>query len=319
MNFWKSLKKPIMILAPMEDVTDTVFRQIVNSVGRPDVLFTEFTSTDAMCSPGLKRVSDRLEFSSDERPIVAQIWGTNPDHFKKSAQIISKMGFDGIDINMGCPVRDVTKTGACSALIKTPLLAKAIIEATRKGAPKLPISVKTRIGFNEIDTENWMKFLLDQDLSALTLHFRTAKEMSKVPAHWDEAEKAVAIRDALKVKTLIIGNGDVKSLQEAKEKALQYKLDGIMIGRGIFENVWIFNQDIKIEDITLKDRLELLQKHINLFEKTWGDTKHFALLKKFVKCYINGFPGASELRVNLMETKNLEGLKTAVKRLTTDD
>ncbi len=315
MNFWENLKKPIMILAPMEDVTDTVFRQIVNTVGRPDVVMTEFTSTDAMCSPGLKRVSDRLEFDSSERPVVAQIWGTDPEKFTQAAKIISKMGFDGIDINMGCPVRDVTKTGACSALIKTPLLAKQIIEATKLGAPKLPISVKTRIGFNEIDTENWVKFLLEQNLSALTLHFRTAKEMSKVPAHWEEAQKAVAVRNQLQVKTLIIGNGDVKSLQEAHDKAAQYQLDGIMIGRGIFENVWIFNPDIKIEEITLAERLALLQKHIELFEKTWGNAKNFAILKKFVKCYINGFSGASELRVNLMETKSLTELKTKITKL----
>lgn len=301
-NFWEKFKKPVLILAPMEDVTDTVFRRIVASCGKPDVFFTEFTSTDAMCSPGLKRVADRLKFDKSERPIVAQIWGSSPDKFREAAKIVAEMGFDGIDINMGCPVKDVTKTGACSALIKNPDLAKKIIDATREGAPNLPISVKTRIGFSVIETEKWVTTLLEQDLSALTLHLRTAREMSKVPAHWDEIAKAIKIRNKMKVKTLIIGNGDVKSRKEALNLIKKYKIDGIMIGRGIFEDMWIFNKKINLKEITSGERFELLKKHITLFDKTWKKTKNFNIMKKFFKAYVNGFNGASDVRVKLMNT-----------------
>lgn len=316
MNFWEKLSKPIMILAPMEDVTDTVFRQIVDSVGRPDVFFTEFTNIDALTSSGRQRVINRLQFSENERPIVAQIWGSDPNKFYKVAQELVEMKFDGIDINMGCPDKKVIKANACSALIKNPQLAKEIIQATVEGAKGLPVSVKTRIGFSEILTEQWIPELLETNITALTLHFRTVKEMSKVPAHWDQAKIAVDIRNQMKSKTLIIGNGDVKSLEEANQKTKEYGLDGIMVGRGIFENVWLFNKNVKLEDKTIKDRLELLFKHIELFDQTWRDTKNFAILKKFVKCYINGFPGASEMRVELMKTENLQELKMTTYNLT---
>ena len=319
MNFWggdpedhRVIKKPILILAPMEDVTDTVFRQIVASCGRPDVFFTEFTNTDGICSVGFKRVVDRLKFSEKERPIVAQIWGTNPEYFYKSAQIIAKMGLDGIDINMGCPVKDVVKTGACSALIKNHKLAKEIIEATKKGAPKLPISIKTRIGFESNEIESWVKFLLECQIDALTLHLRTAKEMSKVPSHWDEITKAIKIRDQLKVKTLIIGNGDILTLKEAHEKCNKYGLDGIMIGRAIFDNSWIFNQQIDPENISQEKRFQVLLDHVKLFESTWGKTKDFNIMKKFFKSYIKSFEGASELRAKLMTTTNGKEVKNII-------
>lgn len=319
MNFWQKLrpkadepmaqKKPILILAPMDDVTDSVFRQIVIGVGRPDVFFTEFTNVDALTSTGQKKVLGRLAFVPTEKPIVAQIWGSDPEKFYQVAQMISKMGFDGIDINMGCPDKKVIKANACSALIKNPKLANEIIQATIRGSNGLPVGVKTRIGFSSIQTEEWVSALLANEITALTLHFRTVKEMSKVPAHWEQAKIAVDIRNKMKSKTLIIGNGDVKSLQEANDKCKKYGIDGVMIGRGIFENVWLFNPDINPNNITVKDRLELLVKHIKLFEETKGLSKNFATLKKFVKCYINGFSGASEMRAKLMETKNLDELK----------
>ncbi len=308
MNIWQSFKKPIMILAPMDDVTDTVFRQIVASVGAPDVFFTEFTNIDALTSIGKDKAMRRLKFENSERPIIAQIWGSNPEKFYQVAQMLSKMGFDGIDINMGCPDKKVIKAGACSALIKNLTLAKEIIEATIKGANGLPISVKTRIGFSQIQTAEWVSFLLSTNISAITLHFRTVKEMSKVPAHWNEAKIAVETRDKLNSKTLIIGNGDVKSLQEAKQKAKEYGLDGIMIGRGIFENVWLFNQSIDYKSITSEDKKTLLLKHLSLFKNTFGTEKNFELMKKFVKCYINGFEGASKLRESLMQTRTLDEL-----------
>ncbi len=314
MNFWNKLQKPIFILAPMEGVTDTVFRQIVASCGKPDVFFTEFVPVDALLSPqGQKKILESLKFTEAERPIVAQIWGIDPEKFYQVAQMLSKMGpacrqagFDGIDINMGCPDRNAIKHGACSALIKNPRLAQEIIAATLRGANGLPVSVKTRIGFHTLDTENWARILLQTPISALILHLRTASEKSKVPAHWQEISKVVKVREELKSKVLIIGNGDIKTLKEAKQKCKEYKIDGVMIGRGIFENVWLFNE--KVKQTTPQQRIDILIKHLTLFKATWGDTKHFELMKKFVKCYVNNFKGAFEIREKLMKAKTLNEL-----------
>ncbi len=316
MNFWQNLKKPIMILAPLDGVTDTVFRQIVTAVGKPDVLFTEFVPVDAILSDAHERVLEKsLRFSEVERPIVAQIWGTDPEKFFKVAELLKKLGFDGIDINMGCPDHSTIKKGACSALIKNPSLATEIILATIKGAGGLPVSVKTRIGFSTIDIENWVRTLLQTPIVALTLHLRTVSEMSRVPAHWDMIEKAVKIRDELKSNTLIIGNGDVKTLKEAKEKVDKYGIDGVMIGRGIFENIWLFNESIDIEKVTPKQKIELLIKHLELFKKTFGDSRNFEIMKKFVKCYINNYKNSSHEREILMNTKNLDELIQKTKEL----
>lgn len=309
MNFWEKLKRPIFILAPMDGVTDTVFRQIVAQVGKPDVFFTEFVPVDAIVSKAQMRVLEKsLRYTSVERPIVAQIWGSDPEKFYQAAKLLSKLKFDGIDVNMGCPDRSTIKKGACSALIKNPKLAQKIILATIKGANGLPVSVKTRIGFENIETEKWVETLLQTPISALSLHLRTVAEMSKVPAHWEEIEKAVSLRDKLKSKTLIIGNGDIKTLDEAKEKCNRYKIDGVMIGTGIFENVYLFNEKIDINKVTPKQKIDLLLKHLMLFKKTWEDSRHFEQMKKFVKCYVNNFKGASEKREILMKTKNLHEL-----------
>ncbi|MDD2823166.1 MAG: tRNA-dihydrouridine synthase [Candidatus Daviesbacteria bacterium] len=302
-NFWKSLKKPFTVLAPMEDVTDTVFRQIVAKYSKPDVFFTEFVSVDGLLSEGFEKVSTRLQFSKTEKPLIAQIWGNNPEKFYQTALMISKMGFDGIDINMGCPDKNVVKKGSGGALILTPNLAKEIVIATKKGAGGLPVSVKTRIGMRSIATEEWIGFLLSLDLDALTIHGRTVKEKSKVLAHWDEIGAAVKLRDKISPKTLIIGNGDVMSYKQAQEYAKKYGVDGIMIGRGVFNNLWVFNPKIREEDISPEMRIEALITHINLFEKTWGINKNYDILKKFFKAYISGFDGSKTLRTKLMDTK----------------
>ncbi len=311
MNFWRKLKKPILILAPMEGVTDTVFRQIVASAGKPDVFFTEFVPVDALFSKGKEKVLRSLRFVAIEHPIVAQIWGTDPEKFYQAARLLSKMGFDGIDINMGCPDKSVIKAGAGAALIKNPRLAQEIINATIKGAKGLPVSVKTRIGFKNIATENWITALLQTPIAAVTLHLRTAAEMSKVPAHWDEISKAVKIRENLKSKALIIGNGDVKTLKEAKDKCEKYGIDGVMTGRGIFDNVGLFAS----MEFTPQERINLLIAHLKLFKKTYVDDKHFELMKKFVKCYVNNFDGAMNSREKLMKTKSLNELIQAANKL----
>jgi len=243
-NFLKDLRKPILIQAPMEDVTDTVFRQIIAKCGKPDIFFTEFTNVDGMCSKGRDNVGKRLIFTENERPIVAQVWGKNPENFLKTAKLIKDMGFDGIDINMGCPKKSVIKKGLGGELINNQSLAKEIFLATKEGVGGLPISIKTRIGVKKIQTEEWTKFLLGLNLDCLIIHGRTVAEMSESPVHWDEIEKVVKLKNSMKLKTLIIGNGDVKSYKEATEKSKQYGLDGIMIGRGIFNNLWIFNKKL---------------------------------------------------------------------------
>lgn len=313
-NIWKSLKKPVFVLAPMDDVTDTVFRRIIGDLAAPDLYFTEFTSVDGLVSElGFKAVSRRLQFTEKERPIIAQIWGNDPGKFYEAAKIVKKMGFDGIDINMGCPEKSVVQRGMCSALINNPELAGKIIEAVKKGSG-LPVSVKTRIGFREIQTEEWLSFLLKQDLDALIIHGRTVKEMSKVPAHWDEIGKAVELRNKISPKTLIIGNGDIGSYEDGLEKIKQYGVDGVMIATGIFKNLWIFEKTGKIHNLTLEERLNQLLKHTRLFTEVWGETKSFAILKKFFKCYLSDFDGASEIRAKFMETKNLRNVEELVSK-----
>jgi tRNA-dihydrouridine synthase len=312
---WQQLKKPFFVLAPMEGGTDTVFRQIVMSCGKPDAVFTEFTNVEGLLSKGKEEVGKRLLFAKNEHPIIAQIWGITPSAFYEAARQVSQMGFDGIDINMGCPERTVVKHGACSALIENPSLAKEIIKAVKKGAPNLPISVKTRIGFKTIQTEEWISFLLKQNLDALTVHFRTQKEMSNVPAHWDEAKKVVFLRGKISPKTIIIGNGDVETKKEGLSLSKKYKLDGIMIGRGVFHNPYVFNERINYEAQTKKQRIKLLIKHLDLFEKTWKEKQKYAPLKRFFKIYISSFEGAADMREKLMLTQNTTEARKVLKNL----
>lgn len=315
--FWQTLPKPFTALAPLDGVTDVVFRQIVSEIGKPDVLFTEFTMIDGLVSKGRKRVEENLLFTNKQKPVVAQIWGTNPEHYFQVAKDLSKRGFAGIDINMGCPIRDIIKDGACSALIKNPSLTAEIIQAVKEGAPKIPVSVKTRIGFSQIAIDEWIGFLLKQNLAALTVHLRTAYELSQVPAHWELMPEIISLRDKLAPETVIIGNGDLVSLPEIKEKYEKYSCDGFMVGRGIFANPWIFNSTIDSSKIKPEEKIALYLYHIELFEKQWKGEKNFALLKKFAKTYINNFPDATDLRVKLMEARDVERLKEILKEFKT--
>jgi len=307
-NFWKSLSKPIFILSPMDDVTDTVFRRIVMSCSKPDAFFTEFVNCEGILHQA-PQVLQKLKYSEIERPIVAQIWGKVPKSYFKVAQILKEMGFDGIDINMGCPESGIVKKGCCSALINNHKLTGEIIQATKDGAGGLPVSVKTRLGFRTLQTEEWVKFLLEQNIDALTLHGRTTSEMSKVPAHWDEIAKAVQIRNELGKSTLILGNGDISSSQDALDKIKEYKVDGVMIGRGVFKDLWIFDKSGNKYQPTLKEKLKLLIKHAELYDKVWGNTRHFVILRKFFKSYVNDFENASDLRIKLVQTNSLEEVK----------
>ncbi len=300
----KELDRPFSVLAPMEDVTDVVFREIVEKCGAPDLFFSEFTSVEGMFSPGADEVKMRLEKKESATPLFAQIWGIRPENYYRGAKEIVALGFDGIDLNMGCPVRKITKQGACSALIRNHKLAGEIIGAVKEGAGDLPVSVKTRVGFDVIDTENWIGFLLEQGLDMLTVHGRIASEMSSKPNNWDEVGKAVVLRDEIAPETLIVGNGDVESLKHGREISERLGLDGFMIGRGVFNNPWVFNESVNIDDVTIEQRLGLLKEHVELFERTWGERKNFAIMKKFFKMYVKGFDGAGELRNSLMECRD---------------
>lgn len=304
-NFWTKLPKPFVALAPMEDVTDYVFREIVaTELPSPDIMFTEFTNVEALNSEGFERTIPRFRFSEKQRPIVAQIWGMKPENYYKTAKMIVDLGFDGIDINMGCPDKAVVKIGACSALINNQPLAKEIITATKEGAPNLPISVKTRLGLKEIVTEEWITFLLEQKIDAITVHGRTSKQMSDVPADWNEIKKTVVLRNKISPKTLLIGNGDVKDYNHGIKLSEEYGLDGAMIATGMLSNPWAFEKTAKIYN--LRDNKKVLVKHLNLYSKTKESNKAYGVMKKFFKMYINNFEGASNLRSKLMETKNVD-------------
>ncbi|MBP9748397.1 MAG: tRNA-dihydrouridine synthase [Candidatus Pacebacteria bacterium] len=309
-NFWKELKKPIMVLAPMADVTDCVFREIINKYGKPDVFWTEFVSVDGLCSPGKERLLIDLKYDKAEHPIVAQIFGSKPENFEKVAKMLVEMGFDGIDINMGCPVKKVLNQNSCSALIRTPELAKEIILATKRGAGNIPVSVKTRIGFSKVELETWIPAILETSPAVLTVHLRTVKEMSLVPAHWELMKRVVEIRDEMKSDTLIFGNGDVLDLKDAQLKVAETGCDGIMLGRAIFGNPWLFTGKVP----TLEEKLKVMIEHTKLFEKVLSPHKNFALMKKHYKAYVNNFDGAKELRVKLMEAENA----TEIENITND-
>lgn len=311
-SFWQALPRPFTALAPMEDVTDTVFRRIVASCAPPDVFFTEFTSVDGLFSRGRDAVIHRLDFTRRERPIVAQIWGSTPELFYRAAKLIREMKFDGVDINAGCPEKNVVSRGGGACLIAEPSLMAEIIAATKEGAGSLPVSVKTRLGYKKI-SEDWIPFLLEQNLNALTVHGRTAAEMSKTPAHWDEIRKAVEARNEMGKDTVIIGNGDVADWAEAIKKCETYGADGAMIGRGIFRNLWAFDKNGVSHADNHRAMLLILKEHIRLFDETWGTAKHFAVLKKFFKMYVQGFSGAGAVRERLMET-NSRGEAEAVLR-----
>ncbi len=313
-NFWNNLGKSFSVLAPMEDVTDTVFRQVIIHAGRPDVFFTEFTNCDGICSVGQAKLIHRLKYSVIERPIVAQIWGITAANYQETAKLCTELGFDGIDINMGCPEKNVVKIGACAALIDNEELATKIIKATILGTGgKIPVSIKTRIGYSKIDTIRWISFLLSHDIQALTVHGRTAKELSLVDNHWEEIAQACKLKQQLKPDIKIIINGDIVDSKNGIELCNQNNADGYMIGRGVFKNPWCFDSTIDINKVTKQKRLNLMQYHLDLWDKTWQDTKHYPKLKKYFKIYCQSFLEAAELRIRLMDTDTIIEAKKIIK------
>lgn len=304
-NFWRELPRPFFILAPMEDVTDIVFRHVVSEAARPDVFFTEFTNTESFCHPeGIHSVRGRLTFSEDEQPMVAHIWGDKPEHFREMSIGMAEMGFKGIDLNMGCPVANVASKGKGSGLILRPETAAEIIQASKAGG--LPVSVKTRLGYYDIDEwKDWLKHVFEQDIANLSIHLRTRKEMSKVDAHWELIAAIKQMRDDIAPDTLLTINGDIPDRKTGLELAEKYGIDGVMIGRGIFHNPYAFEKEPR--EHTSKELLGLLRLHLSLFDKySKEEPRLFKPLRRFFKIYVRGIRGASELRHQLMQTNTTD-------------
>lgn len=299
-----------MIQAPMANVTDAAFRHLIATYGKPDVMYTEFVSANGLLSPGQAVLLKDLLYSQEERPIIAQLFTSNPEVMFEASKLIAKLGFDGLDINMGCPDKNVMKQGAGASLIKRPEVARELIKAAKAGAPNIPVCVKTRIGDTKNILSTWLPELLAEQPAMITVHARTRKEMSKVPARWETVAEAVQI--ARGSRTLISGNGDVKDLEDAKQKTEMTGCDGIMIGRAMFGNPWFFNPEKKIEDISVAERLSVMIDHTKLFLELLGDIKSFHIMRKHYKAYANDFDGAKELRVELMTTEGITEVEAVV-------
>ena len=351
MNFWQQIPKPLMVVAPMADVTDAPFRRMIakysahtradGTVGGPDVMWTEFVAADGLmrATPeGREKLMADLIYVEEERPIVAQLFSSNPEYMEAGARLAAELGFDGVDLNMGCPSQTIERQGCGAAMIKNPAHAREVIKAAKRGAGDLPVSVKTRLGYNKDEVDTWVPEILAEQPAVLTVHARTRKEMSKVPAKWDRVAKVVELRDQLGVETLIIGNGDATSLVDGQAKLAESGADGVMFGRALFGNPWFFHPTKQlpynltalptrgvdrgelteaataqegIEFVSLEERLMVLVEHTKLFAELLH-FKNFAIMKKHYKGYINGFPGAAQLRAQLMEQNTPEDIEKVV-------
>ncbi len=323
MSLFHKLKKqkphrPLFVLAPMADVTDIAFRTVIQEAGSPDVFWTEFVSADGLvrATPeGKEKLKKDLLFSKEQHPIVAQLFTANPDHMFQAVTLCRELGFDGVDINMGCPDKTIEKQKCGSAMIKHPDLAKAVIEAAKKaatvdGVRDFAISVKTRVGYNKPELDTWMPVLLDAEVDLITIHARTRKDMSKVPANWEYVRQVVEMRDVWakahpdKQAPLIFGNGDVETVRDGYDRVLESGADGVMIGRAMFGNPWFFRDMETPDDVqvpTRKERIETLARQVELFDTYLRDAKSFAVMKKFFKTYMTGFDDAPEIRKVIME------------------
>lgn len=321
-SFLDKLPRPFFVLAPMDDVTDTVFRQIIATLPYPshldgvqergpDLYFTEFVNVDGLQSPGRPKLLNKLQFTDKEKPLVAQLWGKNPENYYKTVKELKKMGFSGVDINMGCPDKAVIKNGCCIALADNRELAGEIIDAVKRAAgDDFPVSVKTRLGNKEVDL-SWIEFLLNKKLNMLTIHGRTAKQMSKVPADWDLIGEVVKIRNKISPTTLIVGNGDVLTKQQGKELAEKHGLDGIMIGRGVFHDPFVFSTKSPWANYTRQQKIDLYTKHVKLFQQTHGGNVDTDLSEV---SSLDGVQGDNEKRTNRIDNTESESRKPATQQ-----
>ncbi len=312
-GFWETIEAPFFALAPMYDVTDAAFRRMIAKYSAPDVIFTEFVSADGLAHPeGREKLMHHLWFDESEHHIVAQVFGVEPKNFAKAAELCRTLGFDGIDINMGCPEKNIVKQGTGAALITDPHHARDIIDATIDGAGEMPVSVKTRIGFHIEDIDRWLPQVLEKEIAALTVHLRTRKEMSKVPAHWDLMPRVVQLRDAVRPEVKLLGNGDVTRVRQGHALIERYGCDGVMIGRGVFGKPWLFCADPVEKTVT--EKLRIMVEHTQLFAELFTGVKNFAIMKKHYKAYVNGFPEASVLRAQLMDAPDAQAVADSVDR-----
>lgn len=317
-NFWADLPKPFFVLAPMEDVTDVVFRHVVAKAGRPDVFFTEFTNSESYCHPeGIKSVRGRLLITEDEQPMVAHIWGDNPENFRKMSIGMAELGFKGIDLNMGCPVPNVAQRGKGSGLILRPDVAAELIQAAKAGG--LPVSVKTRLGYKDLDEwKEWLAHIFKQDIANLSIHLRTRNEMSQADAHWELIPEIKALRDEIAPNTLLTINGDILDRQMGLELVEKYGVDGVMIGRGIFKNPFAFEKEPK--EHSYHEYLDLLRMQLDLQDHYEAELpRSMSGLHRFFKIYVKGFRGAGELRNQLMNTKSTDEVRVLLDQFTFAD
>ncbi len=314
-SFWSALPKPFFVLAPLADVTDAAFRRVIASHGKPHVLWTEFTSAEGLCGEHHEPLWCNLLYSEVERPIVAQLWSANPTAIEQAAALVARLGFDGIDINMGCPDRRVERRGAGAALCQQPTLAQALIGAAQRGAGATPVSVKIRLGYDRDELDTWLPALLESQPAAITIHARTRREKSEVPAHWDAVARAVRIREAQGSSTLLIGNGDVRHLAEARARAAATGVDGVMLGRAIFGNPWLFHPSMARETLPVAERLRVLVEHTQLFETLLGEIKSMDRMKKHYKAYLEGIEGAEALLRQLMASHSAAEVAAIVNRV----
>jgi nifR3 family TIM-barrel protein len=327
-GFWQKLVdeklekgETLSVVAPMADVTDIAFRSMIARYSKPagpDVIWTEFVSADGLSSAGREVLKRDLEFTDIERPIVAQLFTSTPENMRKAAALCRELGFDGIDINMGCPDKSIEKQGAGSAHMKDWRRAQEVIRAAQEGALDIPVSVKTRIGYNKVEFMEWLPKILECNIPTLTVHLRTRKEMSLVPAHWELMPQIVKlVRDMTgevsEGGTILLGNGDVKSVIEGRRLANESGCDGVMVGRGLFGTPWFF-ADIEGKGKTIEEKLRIMVEHTKLYEEKLGDIKSFAIMKKHFKAYVHGFDGAKELRVELMECNSADEVEKVVEK-----
>ncbi len=335
-GFWSTLQLPIIGLSPMDGVTDQPYRHIQKKYGKPAVVYTEFTSVEGVCH-GADRLLEDFLYDETQRPIIAQIYGTTPDYFRQTAILLCELGFDGIDINMGCPAKNVAHSGAGAALIKTPKLAQEIIRAVQTGVHQwqngvksgdcpdirpliwqevqrrhallptqyqtphtVPVSVKTRVGFDTPVVSEWISTLLETDISAIALHGRTLKQHYTGEAKWELiGQAAVLCRDA---QTILLGNGDITSLSDAQEKIATYGVNGVLLGRATFGNPFVFlphQEQTALEKAHRNAKIAI--EHAQLFEESYQHEERYSFLpmRKHLGWYVGGFPHASEVRVQL--------------------
>ena len=346
-GFWHELKRPIIGLSPMDGVTDHPYRHIQKKYGRPDVIYTELATVEGFCR-GVEKVLDDFLYDEAQRPIIAQIYGTTPQFFRESAVALCQMGFDGIDINMGCPAKSVAHSGAGAALILTPKLAQQILKATKAGVkdwqngktvrdcahitkelakkieqrykklPKqyqqhdrpVPVTVKTRVGFDVTVIQDWIKTLLEVEPVAIAIHGRTLQQGYGGMADWEEIGKAV--HTAKGSNTMIFGNGDVHNRRMALDKVKQYGVDGVLIGRGTFGNPWAFLD----QEVDIQTSAAVAVEHSQFFEDTFGKRENYRFLpmRKHLGWYIRGIPNATVIRVELVRSESAAQVAEILKK-----